>query len=333
MDVVIRGEGVAARACAQLLEAAGFGVAVDSAHRPSLAAIMVSESTQGLFRDVFGPTDLFHGLRRIKKRIVAWGPDAKPVALPHSAVVLSEDALLNRLKRNRSAIDLEGGIEAERTIIASRPPPPSSTEHHFGSRIAAAQAVNLKNGRDISACLVESLENGWLFLIPTDRETGWLLTVGGSPESLLSRSRLVGEQLQGTIGVAAKFPAYPRISWPFCGPGWMACGTAALAFDPLCGDGAGYAIREAILASAVVRAAAKGAEAVDVVMHYRKRLLIGFQRHLDVCREFYASGHRGPWWDAELGLVCRGFEWCARELESTTKFRYQLRGFELQPAE
>ena len=334
IGIVIRGDGIAARACAHLLGAAGIGVAIETTRRPSLPAIMVGESTQGLFRDVFGRTDLFRGARHIEKRIVAWGPDAKPLALPHSAVVVSEDALLNRLKPPRPVTDQQEAIEVEWTILASRPLPPSSTECRFGTRIAAAQAVNLKNGCDATACWVESLENGWLFLLPSDRETGWLLGVGGPPDSLLGLSRLVGDQIQGTSGVAAKFPAYPRINWPLSGPGWLACGTAALAFDPLCGDGTGYAIREGILASAVVQAAAKHTDsAADLGMHYRKRLLIGFQRHLEACRNFYASGHRGPWWDAELDLASHGVEWCARELGSATKFRYQLRGFELQLAE
>ena len=31
------------------------------------------------------------------------------------------------------------------------------------------------------------------------------------------------------------------------GSGWLACGTAAMGFDPICGDGTGYAVREGIL--------------------------------------------------------------------------------------
>ena len=37
-----------------------------------------------------------------------------------------------------------------------------------------------------------------------------------------------------------------------CGPGWLSCGTAALSFDPICGDGTGHAVREGILAAAVI---------------------------------------------------------------------------------
>jgi len=165
---------------------------------------------------------------------------------------------------------------------------------------------------------------------PCRVRSGWLLSVGGPPKSLLERSRLVVEQIEGLSGPAAQFPAYPRIAWPLCGSGWLACGTAALLFDPLCGDGTGHAIREAILASAVVRAIAKGAKADELLAHYQTRLMAGFKRHIKLCREFYLSGHGGPWWNAELGSLDRGVEWCGRQIGNTTGIRYQLSAFELR---
>ena len=332
-SVFIRGEGIASNCCAHLLCAAGFHVATEETDRRKLPAIMLGETTQRLFRDVFGKADLFDGLPRIQERIVAWGPNSKPITLPHSAVVVSEQVLLNRLQSELVCSDVQDKASVDWTILATRPLPSPLAEHHFGSRVASALAVNLRGGRDTVACWVESLEDGWLFVIPSERNTGWLLAVGNSPDSLLARSRLVVHQIETPTGSAARFPAYPRIAWPLCGPGWLACGTAALAFDPLCGDGSGHAIREAILASAVVRAVAAGARADAVVAHYRARLLSGFKRHLETCLEFYETGRAGPWWDGELESVRQGIEWCGSELGSGVKFRYQLRGFELQPVE
>lgn len=327
----IRGEGVAAFACAHLLRRAGVHVVTETADRSAFPVIMVGEATQALFRDVFEQAGLFDGLRRIGRRIVAWGPDAARAELPHSAVVVSEGVLLDRLRTHAAFTESKHDTKPQWAIIASRPLPESSVEHHFGSRIAAAQAVNLKDDCDPSACWIESLETGWLFLIPDAGATGWLLSVGDTPESQLARSRLVAEQIQGTSGAAAAFPAYPRFAWPLCGPGWLACGTAALAVDPLCGDGTGYAIREAILASAVVRAAGNGANVDAIVAHYRTRLLMAFQRHLEACHRFYETGGSGPWWKGELDLLRRGLEWCRLERSRDVKFQYQLRGFELQP--
>ncbi len=103
-----------------------------------------------------------------------------------------------------------------------------------------------------------------------------------------------------------------------------------MAFDPLCGDGAGHAIREAILAAAVIRALGRGAVAAEVLAHYRARLMAGFKRHLELCREFYVTGHSGPWWEAELHHILVGIDWCNAQLGVEPKFHYQLNGFELQ---
>src|SRR5258708_10950048 len=128
---------------------------------------------------------------------------------------------------------------------------------------------------------------------------------------------------------AGEFPASPRIVSPLCGPEWLACGTAAMAFDPICGDGTANAIREAILASAVVRAAARGEDTGPMLSHYETRLTIGFQRHLALCRDFYRTGHSGEWWEAELASLQEGLEWCARQTGGSPEFRYQLSGFDL----
>src|SRR5258708_5245705 len=75
-DVLIRGEGVAAYSCAYLLGAAGFRVVQERIDRTRLPAILLNESTQALLSDVFGRRDLFEGIPRIDRRVVAWGPNA-----------------------------------------------------------------------------------------------------------------------------------------------------------------------------------------------------------------------------------------------------------------
>jgi hypothetical protein len=177
---------------------------------------------------------------------------------------------------------------------------------------------------------VESTESGWLFLIPGRNGNGWLLEVGAPGESLRMGSRLVSLQTAEAIGESGEFPAHPRIAWPLCGPGWLACGAAALSFDPLCGDGSGNAIREAILASAVLRAIQRGGDAAALLAHYRGRLLGGFQRHLEICEGFYRTGGTSAWWEAQYQAVLAGREWCARELAGSAIGRYQLRGFDLE---
>jgi hypothetical protein len=250
-----------------------------------------------------------------------------PVEVEHSAVVVSEVALLESLGPAPNKVDrVDGGW----TIFASQPLPIEAAEHRFGSRIASAAHVELKATADPAACWIESIDDGWLFLIANAPSAGWLLSVGLRPDELLDRSSLIREQIADLEPASAQFPASPRIVAPLGEPGWIACGTAAMAFDPLCGDGTAHAIREAILAAAVIRAAARGDDPAPLLAHYEARLTAGFRRHLAHCLPYYASGCGGPWWESEGESVKQGLDWCNGRLSGHAAFRYKLNGFDLQ---
>jgi len=329
VSVEIRGDGVAARCCAHLFAKSRIPVVWQPCERPRLPAILLSEPAQALISDVFGRKDLFAGLPAIRKRIVCWGRGASPVALDHSAVVVSEEVLLQRLQAAMPAKAPVRDRPAGWTIHASRPLPDSASEHRFGSRMATATRVELKPTTEPPACWIESVEDGWLFLIEDAPRAGWLLSVGSNSEKLLGKSRLIGEQAAACGPAGAPFDASPRIVSPLGEPGWLACGTAAMAFDPICGDGTAHAVREAILATAAIGAVARGEDAGQLVAHYQSRLLAGFRRHLAQCLEYYASGNAGPWWEAEAQAVSRGLDWCDRQSGRHAKFRYRLQGFDL----
>jgi len=291
---------------------------------------MVSDATQNLLGDVFERRDLFDSLPRIRKRIVSWGEHARTRAFPHSAVVVAEIDLLDRIRPPLASSSGEGCSEEDWTILTSRPLPSTSVEHQFGTRTAKASRVKLKTGHDVHTCWVESLERGWLFLLPGNGGEGWLLSVGDVASSLLGESRVVAAQISEVASTAGSFLCHPRIAEVLCAPGWLACGTAAMSFDPLCGDGAGYASREAILGAAVVRAVAAGGDVDAIMAHYRTRLVAGFKRHLEVCLEFYQTGGSGPWWNQEVNSLRGGLEWCRQQLIGAGCFRYRLNGFALE---
>jgi hypothetical protein len=302
---------------------------MEPSSRPKVPALMLSDASQSLICDVFEQRDLFHDAPRVEKRVVAWGTDGKALPLPHSAVIISEEKLSQRVRPN---VPAPAPLDPEPTwTIHSAPPLPPSTEHRFGTRIAAAVHVNLQEDSDAHACWIEGLESGWLFMIPADTRSAWLLAVGGPVESLLAQSRLISGQIAGIIRATSQFPAFPRISDPLCGTDWLACGTTAMSFDPLCGDGTGHAVREAILAAAVIRAALAGEDRDGLLDHYRARLLAGFYRHLELCREFYTRGRVGPWWDQELSHLLKGLDYCKCAMTNGMRFRYQLTGFDLHP--
>ena len=329
--MAIRGSGIAASCCSRLFVRAGLKPIWSAADRPRLPAVMLGQSAQKLLADICEQPDLFAGLPRVRTRIVAWGPNAQPIALPHSAVVASEDILLARIEHEAPALQ-EQFRPQDWTLFAARPLPGSAQQLDFGSRLAATSAVRLRARAPNDACWVESLDEGWLFLLP-GIETAWLLSVGSRVLDLLARSRLIAGQIEDLQDAGREFQSNPRIADPLCAPGWFACGTAALGFDPLCGDGVGNAAREAILAAASVRAILEGAEVTAVLAHYRERLLGAFERHVNLCRQFYSSADSGPWWTQQIDACQRGIDWCQSNHEPANRTRYRLRGFSLEPVE
>ena len=331
--VLIRGGGVAAACCALLLRRAGFSVCQEAVDRTRLPAILLSDSAQHLIRDVFGQPDLFEDLPRIRTRVVSWGVDSTPVELPHSAVVISEEQLLYRLATPTAGLplsvpdsDARDADPPPRWTISTSPP---SASHRFGSREASVQPAELRDDVEPDACWIESIEHGWLFLITTAHGAGWLLSVGDTITDPFGRSRLIASKAARLGDPAGRFPAAPQLVSPLCGPGWLACGSAAMAFDPLCGDGTAHAIREAILAVAVIQAEANGEVRDALLEHYRARLTAAFQRHLSLCLAYYRSGGAGPWWRSEMDAIAEGLAWCENELRHRPGFRYRLEGFQL----
>jgi hypothetical protein len=253
--VTIRGDSVAAYCCAFLLGKAGFSVELAPADRPKLPAIMLGDRAIALIRDILEQPGLLAEAPRIRRRVVAWGSAAAPADLEHSAVVVSEATLLEAL---RPRVASEGVRDFAWDILSTRPLPTLSIEHCFGSRTASVVSATLRSTSDHSACWIESLEEGWLFLTP-----GWLLAVGAPVDTLLATSRVVAHEVIECGAEDGTFPASPRIAFPLCAPGWLACGSAAMAFDPICGDGTAHAMREAILAAAVIRALENRGSAED----------------------------------------------------------------------
>jgi len=326
-QVAIQGRGVAALCCKRLLPDAGFSLLPKAENRSRVPAILLGERTQELLRDIYGRPELFRDLFQIDHRIVMWGRGSAPVELPHRAAVVSEEALAGMLKPE--ACEERAADAADWRVYASRPIPAPVSERHFGSRRASATPVQLKGTRK-SACWIESLDSGWLFVVPESAAAGWLLAVGDSTGSLLAQSRLIAGQVEISSDAEIAFPAHPRIADPLCAPGWLACGAAALGFDPLCGDGTGNAVREAILAAAVIRAAIRGERPERLLAHYRARLTAGLWRHLELCRSFYSSANCGPWWAGELARLEEGIAWCRRALDAAPPFEYRLNGFDLE---
>jgi hypothetical protein len=325
MIVGIRGSGIAATTCAYLLNGAGLRVASEAAHRAPVPTILLSDPALALLRDVFGQPGLFADSPRIKRRVVAWG--GAPVVVPHGAALASEDAVQAALARDET---VAAGDPGDFTIHAA-PPMPLGEMRVFGDRNAVATKVQLRDPACSQEGQVEAVSDGWLFLVPAGAGEGWLLGVGGTLDDLLAQSGLIAPVVDAIGAVSMPFLAAPRLHLPLCGDDWLACGTAALGFDPICGDGTAQSVREAILASAVLIGIAEGGDAAALLTHYQSMLIAAMRRHLLLCAQFYASGGTGDWWRAQHDALMDGHRWCTGLLAKMPEPGFVLDGVRLLP--
>ena len=110
------------------------------------------------------------------------------MTLPHSALVVSEQALLERLWPGINAAEALSESDAQWLILSSRRATFALPQESFGSLPAQTLTVRLNNASKRDACWVESMETGWLFLLPLGDGSGTLISVGGQPEDQLDCS-------------------------------------------------------------------------------------------------------------------------------------------------
>lgn len=330
MSVAVRvaGSGIAAYATAHLLRRGRVSVSLTPGTVGPSPVVMLSTATQNLLRDVFEVPELFSDLHVICRRIVRWGGSgASTISVPHSGVAVAESQLLSRLTPALTTRADESHQAPDWTVICARTNAGESRQH-FGTRVAFAYPVTLHKDADSAACYIESVPRGWLFLLPFEPARGSLLCVG-SGSDLLDESELVAKHVAGVGEKGSSFPAYPSILDCLATPGSIACGAAAMTFDPLCGEGMGNAIREAILAAAVIRAWQEGTNSHQLVSHFEACLRRGFLRHLQACAAFYAAGPGGAWWDTEQAHTHSGIRWIQNR-HADEPIRFRLSGFDLE---
>ena len=322
--VAITGGGIAAACCAHLLARRGLPVTTTAHQRRRAPAVMLSGAAVALIRDVMDRPDLFGDAPRIARRIVAWG-GGDPVAMPHDAIVVDAAALAAIAAPPMS----RGAGPAAMTIVTDPRALPAPAR--FGARIATAASVLLRHERDAHDCWIESLDAGWLFLIPCGARTGWLLSVGLPLDEACDRSRHVAPRVIVTDEATAVFDPVPRLAAATSGADWIGCGSAAIAFDPIGGDGTAQTIRAAILAAAVVAGIASGGDRAALIAHYDALLLATMRRHLALCVPFYRAGGAGHWWRTAHDALIQGHETCTHRLSAMPAPRYLLHDFDLVP--
>jgi len=170
--LLIRGEGIAGSCCAHLLRDVRMDMSVDTAFRPKLPAILIGAASQKLLREVFGRDGLFCGFPEIRRRVVAWGPDRGVLTLPHSAVVVSERELLQRVQQGLGECRETKSTQADWTIFARV----RSRRHPSNTRSARARLLHPRSPSigDAMKKLVGSKrsEADGCFCFPAPKEPG-----------------------------------------------------------------------------------------------------------------------------------------------------------------
>jgi hypothetical protein len=331
--VHLAGAGLGLACAGHLLAQAGYRTRHPAPPpRKAGPSLLLSDAAQALMADVLGRHDIFADLPRIARRVVLWGSD-QPVTLPHGAVVVSQADLEARIPMmDGPTTDMAALEPAGFTIHAAHVPATAGQIVRFGHRLARACPVTLAIDADRSAAFVEAVAQGWLFLIPSGQDSGWLLGVGGDVDDLLGQSRLIERQLAGVGNSGAPMETAPRILPRLAGKDWLALGSAALGFDPICGDGSAQSLREAVLASAVVDRVLGGRDEAALA-HYQAMLVAAMRRHVQMSARFYASGGTGPWWHEQVADTVRGHEWCTAYLAACPEPAFTLQGLTLHPRE
>ncbi len=323
--VLLRGQGTAVATAAHLLNRAGVALDHQPGTRRPVPVIMLSNPALALLRDVFAKPDLFAEKTRIARRVVRWGA-GEAVAMPHGAVVVSEDDLAHALGTTP-----QGPISttSHATTIHGMSLFPVSAMQRFGERLSSTARVHLSAKADPATCWIESVDDGWLFLIPDSLGGAWLLAVGGAPDVLAAQAPVIAPLIEAMEPASGTFDTSPRMLEQLAGEGWLALGTAALAFDPICGDGTAQATREAILASAVVTALGRGEDPAALITHYHSMLLAAMRRHLQMSLPFYGGAGSSPWWREQYAASRAGYDWCTAQLAMMPEPRFALHGFDL----
>ena len=363
--VVVDGAGVAGLTCARLLADRGWDVIVLDRGRGAAPSIVLNQLTLTLLGTLWGHHNLLDGAHPLTERRIRWGSGSPMQRVEQLSAAVDGHQLINRL-RVRLVQTHSGRVQIlERPLAApaadqghngpvwvidatGRGPTSGGPSHRppsfrsFGRRVILAANAPLRKPANPHACWMETVPNGWVFLAPLGHGRGMLQAmVAARPadEALaltdaVAATACIHGLVDGLASPVTTFDAAPRLRQPIGEAGWLPVGEAAMRLDPVSGYGVTYAIREAILASAVIDAAGTVPSSHGHLTHYQRRLRDAFVGHLDVCIRLYSAGLASPTWNQEIKPMRQAVE-AARRTAAPT-YRYRLTGtrlIELAPAD
>ncbi|QEE28417.1 hypothetical protein FTW19_10640 [Terriglobus albidus] len=305
-EVQITGNGIAALSIAQLLSQSGIAASMQSGRSKHQRSVLLSSQTIQLLSTIHR-TDRFARLGwPIQRRSVLWGDAEEPVTVEHHGISIPEILLADELRSHLPDTLTSESDRASSGWVIETQLRDSEAVIRYGKRGAIFHRAKLRTSADAHCCFAESTAAGWLFLLPTSFTEAVVICCGYHPDEVLRESRLVALQVEDASASLEPVSIAPAMASELCASQLIRAGSAALQFDPLCGEGVGHAAREAYLATAVVRAVGRGEPVQELLTHYSARLQQAFLRHLLVCRSFYAVHHDSAFWRSELTYLEAG---------------------------
>jgi 2-polyprenyl-6-methoxyphenol hydroxylase-like FAD-dependent oxidoreductase len=305
-DAQVRGSGISALCCAALLARRGLRISLTrTVPRRGLPALLLTMETASVLQHIFDGALALDFARTVDWRRVDW--QAEPVVTAAPGLVVEEERLLASM---RSALRAQHGelagskagallIQADGQRVGKR--------YQFGKRRANWRVLSQPMPRENEVSMIAD-------------KTGWTFSVGCSQPAMTMEQRM---ELQ-PLGL----PCAPRLSWPFCGDGWFACGPAAMTLDPVCGDGAGYAARSAVWLCGLLTSLPLDQAREE----YSSRLVRAFRSHLAECHQLYSTARFAATWKSELQATLRGLAAMDKLISQLPPMRTRLEGLDIYRA-
>jgi 2-polyprenyl-6-methoxyphenol hydroxylase-like FAD-dependent oxidoreductase len=303
------GSGVAGLSAARMLSRNGWLLRMTPSEQALRRWIALNDAAKFLLEKIWGE-ELFSGLRahRLTRRIVAWSAP-QPACIEQHFIVTDVADLVARMHWLLRPVALyaestgadpfrivTGGVEASdgfapMLVIG-------------GTRRAAQLPVVVSAAFDPHALLIEACAEGWMALLPTGEDEATLIavSVGGLPvDRMLAASRYTSRlvaavEVDGQTALSAPHLRLP----PHDGASSLYAGHAAIAFDPISGDGAATSLRTAHLAALSLEASANGADMCALRAFYDYRLRRAMAAHLEGLAKLYGDAPFRRDWAVEL---------------------------------
>jgi 2-polyprenyl-6-methoxyphenol hydroxylase-like FAD-dependent oxidoreductase len=357
---VVVGSSIAGLTVARLLWQHGWSVEVRVRRGHAAPTVVVPDETLALLADLW-ETDrlLIPATRRLDRRLVATGSTIDVVAQTSwtFAVGSLQEGLLQRLRdeaTSRLTVTFEDGAPTRPPLAANDGWLVSATGRwridrdrarpddllSCGRRAILGARAELRPSAEPACWSFEVVADGWLVVAPVGPRLAIVQLMAPHPADSGdgARERLLGRAIHTSVIArelvtplaepVSAWSASPQICDPWIGPRSIRVGDAALAFDPISGDGTGHALRGAILAAAAMEAIEEDGDELAIRRHYRDRLRFAFVSHLHRCLELYGSFAPRTLWAAELDAMAAALETIGTP-PAPPEFRYRLVGTRL----